>query len=245
MNSTWLPLLALVLLHVYVANGDIVEPETYKNYYSSCKALNPKKSGIQKIQVGQDILEVYCESKIAGRGWVVIQRRVSAEENFFRNWTSYENGFGNLKGNFFLGLKKIKHITTPEPQELYIHLEDFQGKSAYAYYDRFTLGDVYSNYSIIQLGAYTGTAGDSLSYHLYQPFSTFDRDNDFWPEGNCAVTYMGAWWYRDCLGSNLNGAYLGGNYTDSELFAKGVTWGSWHGFSYSYKTVTIMLRSQW
>ncbi|EDW48196.1 ficolin-1 [Drosophila sechellia] len=228
----------------YLASAEIgenVKIQPYKKYSSSCKELNPKKSGVQKIQVGSYVIEVYCDVTIAGKGWLVVQRRVSVEENFYRNWTSYQTGFGDLKGNFFIGLNNLNKISSLQPQELYIELVDFAGEKRYAHYSVFHVGNVYSNYPITQLGAYSGTAGDSLSYHLYQPFSTFDRDNDN-ATINCAARYMGAWWYRECLSSNLNGAYLGGSHTDPALFGSGIVWGEWKGFTYSYKTINIMVR---
>ena len=48
--------------------------------------------------------------------------------------------------------------------------------------------------------------GDSLSYHNNAPFSTRDKDNDQ-SSMNCAYTYDGAWWYKECYLSNLNGKY--------------------------------------
>ncbi|KAH8284931.1 hypothetical protein KR054_002916 [Drosophila jambulina] len=241
MKIICLVLATFSLALIAVASAGLVEVEPFAKTYSSCKALNPKKSGVQKIKVGKDTFEVFCDETINGKGWLVIQRRVSVEENFFRNWTSYEKGFGDLKGNFFLGLDKINKITALEPQELFIQLVDFNNTSRYAQYDLFSVGNVYSNYSLTQLGKYSGTAGDSLSYHVGQSFSTFDKDNDKSPI-NCAAFYTGAWWYNNCLGSNLNGAYLGGNHTDPDLFGSGIVWGEWKGLFYSYKTVNIMVR---
>ena len=59
---------------------------------------------------------------------------------------------------------------------------------------------------------YTGTAGDSFSYHRGHPFSTKDRDNDELPDESCAQTSSGGWWYRDCRDSNLNSPYLNGSH---------------------------------
>lgn len=194
MKVICLVLAVFSLALVYAASAEIQEVESFAKTYSSCKALNPKKSGVQKIKVGKETFEVYCEDN----GWLVIQRRVNVETNFFRNWTSYERGFGDLKANFFLGLDKLNKITALEPQELFIQLVDFNNMSRYAQYDLFSVGNVYSNYSMTQLGTYSGTAGDSLSYHRNQSFSTFDKDNDK-SYVNCAAKYMGAWWYNDCM----------------------------------------------
>ncbi|CAD6996325.1 unnamed protein product [Ceratitis capitata] len=57
------------------------------------------------------------------------------------------------------------------------------------------------------MGNYTGNAGDGLIYHIYMKFSTHDRDNDLYEDYNCAKYYKGAWWFKRCLYSHLNGEY--------------------------------------
>ncbi|KAG8141866.1 hypothetical protein E2320_006530, partial [Naja naja] len=45
---------------------------------------------------------------------------------------------------------------------------------------------------------------DSLSYHNGRSFSTFDKDNDS-AITNCALSYKGAFWYKNCHRVNLMG----------------------------------------
>ena len=82
---------------------------------------------------------------------------------------------------------------------------------------------------------FKGTAGDSLGYHRGYAFSTKDRDND--SAGNCAQDYKGAWWYKSCHYSNLNGLYLHGK-DDS----KGVAWQTWKNNYYSVERSEMKMR---
>ena len=82
--------------------------------------------------------------------------------------------------------------------------------------------------------------GDSLSvYHHGQEFSTFDVDNDA-NSGNCADMFIGAWWYRSCFTSNLNGVYCGGGIS--------ATCNCWQSYSASYEALqesVMMMRRNW
>lgn len=144
---------------------------------------------------GLDAFSVYCDTRVAGSGWTVIQRRQDGSENFYRSWEEYSQGFGNLNGEFFLGLEKLHVLTNAEPYELYVHIEDFYGDSRDARYDRFLIGNASTSYALEILGKYSGDAGDSLTYHKGMPFSTFDRDV---LGHGCARRYVGAWWYDQC-----------------------------------------------
>ena len=79
--------------------------------------------------------------------------------------------------------------------------------------------------------------GDSLSYHNNRQFSTKDRDNDKWSTLNCAVHRHGAWWYKRCYTSNLNGKYFRGG----KLNQDGIVWFYWKP-SYSLKRVNMKIR---
>lgn len=81
-------------------------------------------------------------------------------------------------------------------------------------------------------------SGDSLLKHNGMKFTTKDRDNDH-SENNCATFYHGAWWYRNCHTSNLNGQYLRGQHTS---YADGIEWSSWTGWQYSLKFSEMKIR---
>ncbi|CAC5412319.1 Fibrinogen-like protein A,Ryncolin-4,Angiopoietin-related protein 7,Angiopoietin-related protein 1,Ficolin-3,Ficolin-1-B,Techylectin-5A,Ficolin-2,Ryncolin-1,Tenascin-R,Fibrinogen-like protein 1,Angiopoietin-1,Tenascin-X,Fibrinogen C domain-containing protein 1-A,Tenascin-N,Ryncolin-3,Tenascin,Fibroleukin,Fibrinogen C domain-containing protein 1,Ryncolin-2,Angiopoietin-related protein 6,Techylectin-5B,Angiopoietin-related protein 2,Angiopoietin-2,Microfibril-associated glycoprotein 4,Fibrinogen alpha chain len=168
--------------------------------------------------------DVYCDMETAGFGWTVFQRRINGTIDFYRGWSDYEDGFGNLKSEFWLGNKYMHHLTSTANYKLYIHLEDFEGNSRYAEYSEFSIGDAATNY-ILNVEGYSGNAGDSLSYpggqnHNGMMFSTTDRDNDRYQD-NCATKFKGAWWYNGCHLANLNGEYLGGQYSTE---ANGIVW---------------------
>ena len=83
-----------------------------------------------------------------GGGWTVFQRRVNGSVDFYRNWTDYEEGFGYLDHEFWLGLSKIHRLTEDVTCTLRVDLGDAQGNRAYANYSTFSIGDNSTEYTL-------------------------------------------------------------------------------------------------
>ncbi|XP_016066568.1 PREDICTED: ficolin-2 [Miniopterus natalensis] len=183
-------------------------------------------------------LTVLCDMDTDGGGWTVFQRRVDGSVDFYRDWATYKRGFGSQLGEFWLGNDNIHALTAQGTYEFRIDLVDFEGNRQFAKYESFALGSEAEKYKLV-LGAFVeGTAGDSLTSHNNNAFSTKDQDNDQ-NSGSCAEVYQGAWWYYNCHLSNLNGRYLGGAHNS---FANGINWQSGKGYNYSYKVSEMKVR---
>ncbi|XP_069967683.1 ficolin-1-like [Bactrocera oleae] len=196
------------------------------------------KSGIYKIQVGslsESPFEVWCDQDTDFGGWTVIQRRVNADVDFYRNWTDYKVGFGNLADNYWIGLDELHALTISCEHELYIKIETSDGAKYYAKYSIFVVGSEAEDFVLKTVGDYKGDAEDILKYNEGSTFSTYDRDNDQKDDRNCEKIDRGAWWYHRCYLSNLNG-----DYTESDS-GQGIVWIGMNR-SKSLKFVQMMIR---
>ncbi|XP_051995813.1 angiopoietin-related protein 6 [Xyrauchen texanus] len=185
------------------------------------------------------LLQAWCDQSRAQGGWTVIQRRQDGSVNFFRTWEQYKQGFGNLDGEYWLGLEHLYWLTSQATYKLRVMMEDWQGRQVFAEYDSFQV-EPESDWYRLRLGSYQGNAGDSLSWHNNKAFTTLDRDKDAY-SGNCAHYQKGGWWYHMCAHSNLNGVwYRGGHYRNR--YQDGIYWAEFHGGSYSLKSVAMMIK---
>uniref|UniRef100_A0A671E881 Tenascin XB n=1 Tax=Rhinolophus ferrumequinum TaxID=59479 RepID=A0A671E881_RHIFE len=169
-------------------------------------------------------LNVFCDMETDGGGWLVFQRRLDGRTDFWRDWEDYAHGFGNISGEFWLGNEVLHSLTEAGDYSMRVDLRAGD-EAAFAQYDSFRV-DSAADYYRLHLAGYHGTAGDSMSYHSGSVFSARDRD----PNNlliSCAVSYRGAWWYRNCHYANLNGLY------GSTVDHQGVSWYHWKGFEFS------------
>nr|XP_049606085.1 fibrinogen C domain-containing protein 1-like isoform X16 [Syngnathus scovelli] len=178
---------------------------------SDVMAAGKSRSGVHSIFSGSDSFEAYCNMSLDGGGWTVIQRRKDGSVDFYRGWDDYRKGFGDLAGEHWLGLQNIHALTASGAYQLRIDLTLFDGRNYYALYDDFSVGrnslDPEKDGYPLLVSGYSGNAGDKLAWHSGMKFTTKDRDQDEYHDRNCANDYKGAWWYKSCYYSNLNGVY--------------------------------------
>lgn len=153
----------------------IAKQTGYENNNVACTANDPNPAtGIRQIRPSFYALCDMSDEEDSD-GWIVIQNRFSGGIDFFRTWSEYKAGFGNIFGEFWLGLDKIHELTSSTLHELLIVMEDFEGNKKKAKYSAFGISDEASSYALNILGPLVdGDAGDSLSYHAGNKFSTHE-----------------------------------------------------------------------
>ncbi|XP_071172677.1 fibrinogen-like protein A [Mytilus edulis] len=195
----------------------ITEKHRPINFPRDCSDIKESntRSGVYTISI--DTVggkQVYCDMDVDGGGWIVIQRRSNWKVKFERTWKEYENGFGDVAGEHWLGNKYIHLLTNSGKFELRVNMETKGGSEIYAVYKSFKLGDSASQYQIT-IDNYSGTAENYLENRSSGKFSTRDRDNDG-ESSNLADEY-GPWWYKsgsstwllDDQRENFWGKYIG------------------------------------
>ena len=137
----------------------------------------------------------------------------------------------SVSANIFIGI-----ITFSDTIIVKLYLSDI---SRFILNYELLIAACWSNVILIVRLILSGNSGDSLSWHRGMPFTTKDQDNDNKGDYNCAFKYQGAWWYKDCHHSNLNGLYHRGNHSSP---ADGVNWKHWKGHRYSLKKTEMKIR---
>jgi len=180
-------------------------------YPQSCQEIKlDDESSLSKTYVikPENIeMNVYCDLDTDNEGWIVIQRRNEKILSFNQNWENSKTGFGDLNGEFWLGLEKIHQLTKNKDMVLRVDMIDINDNEFYVQYQSFYVGDESLKYILIVSG-HSGQIGDIFNQQENGPangqyFSTTDRDNDS-SSNNCARNSNSAWWHNSCFNTNLN-----------------------------------------
>ncbi|XP_075155971.1 uncharacterized protein LOC142229306 [Haematobia irritans] len=211
----------------------ILEERQHQQHDLSLQILENTKTTAGSAPVVADI-NLDSRSLNYHRDWTTIVRRLDGSVSFDLTWDEYKKGFGNVNGEFFIGLEKLHALTTyGGPQELLVVLGDDKNQTRYAKYDVFQVGSESEEYAIIQLGTYSGDAGDSLSTHAGMKFVTKDKISDYWQD-----IRGGGWWRSPNSMCDLTSYY----YPIDGLY--GIFWATWGNWQNTLSYAEMMVRSK-
>uniref|UniRef100_A0A6J0UTY7 Angiopoietin-related protein 3 isoform X2 n=1 Tax=Pogona vitticeps TaxID=103695 RepID=A0A6J0UTY7_9SAUR len=172
--------------------------------------------------------------------WTVIQNRSDGSLDFNQTWENYLNGFGNLGGEFWLGLHKIYSIVDQADYLLRIELEDWKANKRYIEYT-ITIGGPETDYTIL-LFRITGNIPNALPEQKEIKFSTKDHRNNTERKLSCPESDSGGWWYSACGETNLNGKYIRTSSKGKlQKRRKGLYWKPQNGRPYLLKSTKLMI----
>lgn len=151
-----------------------------------------------------------------GGGWIVIQNRFDGSVDFYRDWSDYKSGFGDVNGGeFWLGNEFVHQYTKANPTTtMLVEAVAFDGTKASVKLQKFRFGDEDTSkydlrYDQCVVMITEGQKTICLDWERVNgnKFTTHDKDNDFLKYLNCAIRFPDAWWYDQCFTINLNGVY--------------------------------------
>ena len=172
-------------------------------------------TGVYKMSMGTFVTaNVYCNMTTDGGGWIVIQRNsINSQLSFNKNWREYEEGFGDLNKDFWVGLELMHTLTQRGQWEMRVDYQKDDKTWSYLHYNQFSIGSASEEYPLT-VGEFTGVDTDWFGGNYYphngMKFSTPDNDNEN-SSANCAARYKSGWWYNKCYHINLNRQPPNGN----------------------------------
>jgi len=134
---------------------------------------------------------------------LLIQQNVDGSNFFNRSWAEFKVGFKDSRGNYWLGNEPLHQLTVNGRYKLRVDLHNTRGSWYWAEYRGVAVLSEANSYKLMVSG-YTGDCSDELSSQGAMDFTTYDRDNDWWFQGNCAVWNGGGFWYKSCGDANVN-----------------------------------------
>ncbi|XP_041374124.1 angiopoietin-1-like [Gigantopelta aegis] len=173
-------------------------------------------------------------------GKTVMQHQKIGDVSFARSWAEYRSGFGQLRGDHWLGNDHVFYITNNRPQTLLIAVVSrqytYNGDTTirYHYYDRFKISDESSQYRLtFTTESSINSLGDCLTGLKNAPFSTSDVNN----AGTCGSDFNAGWWFvaGACSVCNPNGVLR----RDLDYWSNDVTHTHWTPIPYDFGILEI------
>ena len=190
-----------------------------------------QNDGVYDIKINGQITKVFCDMISNGGGWTVFQRRIDGEVDFQRGWNEYKNGFGDAKGDYWLGNEFIHQMTSGKSNVLIkIEATDFQNLHRYIIFKGFSVESEENKYKL-HTGVFEDgvkVLGENWIHHDGMFFTTKDRDNDIY-DSNCAVMFAGGWWHKDCYELNPNTYF---SKVEDVPDGLSLLWRNWHNTYY-------------
>ncbi|XP_057309035.1 ficolin-1-A-like [Hydractinia symbiolongicarpus] len=78
------------------------------------------KSGVYEININGQLTKVFCDMETEGGGWIKFQNRFDKSVDFNKHLNDYKEGFGDINGEFWLGLEKLHQLTETDNHLLYL-----------------------------------------------------------------------------------------------------------------------------
>nr|XP_039249834.1 protein scabrous-like [Styela clava] len=198
-----------------------------------------RKSGVYNVIEDLSLRPMYCNLTEYG-GWTVIQKRKDGSQDFDKTMEEYKRGFGDVYGEYWLGLDTIKSLTNKVRMSVGIQiiLEDWEGNFRTATYSQFY---VYGKYYSLVASEHSGDIGDSLLQSNGMPFMVKEENGHVGP---CPIRRKAGWWFAtpqaDCGEANLNGVYRKGPAQDARISST-IFWKDWLGVGYPLKSATMQI----
>ena len=127
-------------------------------------------------------------------GWTRVMNRISNTNEFYRGFSDYKTGFGDIIRNHWLGFNSIKKILSTI--DFMVRFEFENSQLDYFEVDLIKIGSESQNF-ILTLGKLTKYSIEpNLKYHNRSQFRTFDNNLD--GSSNCSFLYQAGWWFNNC-----------------------------------------------
>ncbi|XP_059169748.1 ficolin-1-like [Physella acuta] len=216
-----------------LARRQVIMKDNFQTYQKTCDRRSmsndlPERA-IMKSEIGVDVI---CDTKTDGGGWIMIQRRISFDVDFNKRWLHYRNGFGSSAGDFWLGLKHMHNLTKNGTWELRIDMR-YKNVNYYAQYRSFKIGSE-SEYFPLRVSGFSGNVKDELKRHNGYRFYTIDYPGTT----QCAAKYLAGWWFHNCHDVFLNGEQ------PRRKWARGIHWYSLTDDNSNLQSVEMKIRKQ-